>query len=363
MLNPADFGLTDNPFGMVPNPAIDGRWAGLPLTKNALADVIASVRPDDVGASEFVVLSGDYGAGKSHALRYFTRFVNDEEKSGYAIYMSEVMVGAGLSFSALCPRILQQLTDKAKQSLVNKIKDAVNNSVEQMEAESSFQITSDLAIESKVLQKQDQDHIKSLYNNGQILSLEGKDDYTSAKMLASLFRVMTSSIGGSPPPFDAVYLFLDEVESTIEQAKAAQQIAFFSALRSLINEVTEHFALILSFTTQTAILEATVPQALQERMTRPYIQCEQLDSNGARRFVQEFLEFVRPQNSFVPPQPFYPFSEAAINTIFEREPTLLPRRILYLLRRVWERAARYENLQPGEEISSEMADEILKGVI
>ena len=57
---------------------------------------------------------------------------------------------------------------------------------------------------------------------------------------------------------------------------------FFGALRSLINEVAEHFALVLSFTAPTAMLEAAVPAGLTERMTRPYIQCQQLTADGRR---------------------------------------------------------------------------------
>lgn len=361
MLNPVDYGLTENPFSILPNAEIE-HWAGLPKTKEALSDVITSVRPDDVGASEFVVMNGSYGAGKSHALRYFTHAIN-KEKFGCAIYMNEVMVGSGLSFSALCPRILQQLQDETINNLIGNVKDSLNRCVEEMNKDSSYEIDTNIAIKNKISIQQDRELVKSIHDNGVIPSIEGKDDFTAVKMLASLFRIMTSPIGDNPPPFGAIYLFLDEAESILLQAKAAQQIAFFSSLRSLINDLTEHFALILSFSESTGVLEAAVPQALQERMTRPYIQCEQLTSDGAKKFVKDYLGFVRPEKGFSPPQPFYPFSEEAINTIFEREPTLLPRKILMHLRRVWERAARYENLKLGDEISQDMADEILDGVI
>lgn len=358
MLEPSSFGLKDNPFSILPNAEVR-HWAGLPETKKAFMDVISSVRPDDVGASEFVVIRGDYGAGKSHALRYFTHEINHNNR-GRAIYLSEIMVGGGLSFSALCPRVLEQLEGETINHLVHTIKGSVHNCTTQMREESGYSVSPDTAIDEKI-PHQDREMVKSLNNTGQVPNFK-TDDYSATKLLASLFRVMTSSIGNDPPAFGAVYLFLDEVEYAFED-KAARQIPFFSALRSLINGVTEHFALVLSFSVHMAVLEAAVPSALKERMTRPYIHCEQLTTDGAKEFVKDYLGFVRPSNEYLPPQPYYPFSEAAINIIFERETALVPRRILMHLRRVWERSVRHENLQPGEEISPEMADQILSGII
>lgn len=345
MLNPSDFGLQSNPFPSMPSAEVE-IWAGLPETKKHLEDVVVTVQPDDVGASEFVVIHGNYGAGKSHAMRYFTHRINKLGKNK-AIYLSEIRSGKGLSFSVLCGRIRDQLDeDETKKRIVETVK----RSIEERPPK---------AIEEKIPHP-DREMVRFFCREEEIPEL-GKDDYSATKDLGVLFRVITSSIDGDEPAFGAIYLFLDEVECVMEE-KALQQIAFFNALRSLLNEVTEHFALVLSFSTPTAMLEAVVPEALQQRMTRQYIECQELDTEEAKKFVQEYLSFVRPDN-FSPPQPFYPFSEAAINTIFEREPTLVPRTILRHLRRVWERAARHGNLQPGHEISREMADEILTGII
>lgn len=345
MLNPLDFGLQSNPFPFVPSAEVE-IWAGLPKTREALEDVVVSVQPDDVGTSEFVVIHGDWGAGKSHAMRYFTHSINKLGKNK-AIYLSEIGGGKGLSFSDLCGRIRDQLNeDETRKRIVETVKQSVEK-------------LSEKEIKEKIPYP-DREMVSFFCRKEEIPEL-GKDDYSATKDLGVLFRVITSSIDGDEPAFGAIYLFLDEVEGVMEQ-KAPQQIAFFNALRSLLNEVTEHFALVLSFSIPTAVLEAVVPPALQQRMTRQHIECQKLDTEEAKKFVQEYLSFVRPDN-FSHSQPFYPFSEAAINTIFEREPTLVPRNILRHLRRVWERAARYGDLQPGSEISREMADEILTGII
>ena len=79
--------------------------------------------------------------------------------------------------------------------------------------------------------------------------------------------------------------------------------------------------------------------------------------------MREYLGYVRPEGNKGVLHAFYPFSEDAIDSIFEREATLVPRKILMRLRRVWERAARQEGLEPGQEITREMADNILAGVV
>lgn len=56
----SDFRLKDNSFRSLPDADIS-HWAGMPETKRLLSDVISSVRPDDVGASEFVILQQVHG--------------------------------------------------------------------------------------------------------------------------------------------------------------------------------------------------------------------------------------------------------------------------------------------------------------
>ena len=360
MLNPADFGLKRNPFSIVPNEEGERHWAGLPETKRALADVVNSVRPDDVGASEFVVLHGEYGAGKSHALRHFRYLINKSEE-GYAVCMNEVMVGSSLSFHALCKNIFEGLSDSVAMKLSRVIRESVDGEVEKIRLSKDVEVAPDTVIENQV-ESRDHAMVKSLYHGDKFALPSAWNDYAAVKVIASASRVMTTGIGESRPLYGAVYLFLDEVESTLEQ-RAANQVAFFGALRSLINEVAEHFALVLSFTAPTAVLEAAVPAGLKERMTRPYIQCHQLTAEGGKDFVREYLEYVRPVEGVAPKHPFYPFSEDAIDSIFDREAILVPRRILMRLRRVWERAARGGGLEPGGEIDREMADEILAAVV
>ena len=357
MLTSEQFGLTSSPFSLIPDADVQF-WAGLPTTKRALEDVVKSVRTDDVGSSEFIVLSGNYGAGKSHALRFFAR--EAREKGGVSIYVDDILAGPKLAFSALARRISEGLNEEVEQRLVTSVKDAVRQCRDATNQSQDVPVD-DTAIVRRFVSSADQETVLHIINQSSIPNLNYKDDYEVVRRLGSILRLSTWRIGDNEPPFQGSYLFLDEVESLTDQAATAQT-AFFSSLRSLINALPNHFALILSFSLPTGVLESYLPQPIWERMTRSPIEVAQLSVDEATQFVKEYLMNVRPAGGFDAPQPFYPFSYEAVLAIFEQETSLVPRRILGHLRRVWERVARQELLELGQEISREEAERILEAV-
>ena len=365
------FGLKENPFSTLPGAAVK-YWAGMPKIRLALEDVVSSVRPDDIGAREFVVICGDWGSGKTHALRYFADQINNPangEPDSQAIYMREIMLGGkNLSFDTLYSGIIAQLSDDAVRRTTNAVKTAVSKCIAERGVNSSDHHDLVSAIIKEKVPQDDRKLVRALYDDkrdalyndkrdGKAIPAKALGDVNAAKMLASIFRVMTTPIDGHPPAFQAVYLFLDEVEFAFH-TKAAEQLQFYHALRSLINEVTEHFALILSISEASATVEAVLSSGLQRRFTRPLIECGALSVDDAKVFVKEYLNHQRPEG-YSPPQPFYPFSEAAIDVVFERESNLVPNNILRHLRGILERSIRREKLEPKQEISREMAENIM----
>ena len=357
MLDPREFGLSPSPFSLTPDTDVRF-WAGLPESKRALEDVIVSVRNDDVGSSEFVIVNGAFGAGKSHALRYFAR--QARESDGISIYLEDIRATPKPAFSALSERLTHSIGQDVSQRLTTTVKDAIRHCLEATNAQQDVPVD-DQAIIRRFVPEADQSTASHIVAHSEIPSFVQKDDYDVVRRLSTVLRLSTSRIEKNEPAFQAAYLFLDEVEALADQS-AAVQIAFFSSLRSLINALPDHFALVLSFSMPTGVLESYVPPYIWERMTRPPIEIAQLSVEEATQFVKEYLECIRPDSAYVPPQPFYPFSRDALLTIFEHETSLVPRRILYHLRRVWERTARHELVQEGEEISREDAERILEAV-
>ena len=73
MANYEDFGLKHGSFKMLPSDESIKHWAGMPEAKKKLTDIVQSVRSDDIGQSEFVIMCSAYGGGKTHAMRFFAR--------------------------------------------------------------------------------------------------------------------------------------------------------------------------------------------------------------------------------------------------------------------------------------------------
>ena len=86
------YGLSKDPFPLQPLASVS-TWAGRKQERRLLRDIVSSPLSTDIGASEFVIIHGEYGTSKSHALRYFSTLINDRESDKFnavAIYMPSV---------------------------------------------------------------------------------------------------------------------------------------------------------------------------------------------------------------------------------------------------------------------------------
>lgn len=348
------FGLKSNPFHHLVTPEDEKIWAGLPEMKRILGDVVKSVHPDDIGASEFVVLASELGGGKTHALRYFANEIRNK-KTGHAFYVSKTVRGEKNFFA----EVLRSLVDVCGEKFFSDLKEKVSESAAKEAAKQSRYDQDKVKETAKsVFEPVNHPLIDALMGGNPMKFLKEScaNDSSAATQMASLIRVMTTPIGEQSAPYPAAYLFLDEVEEVVAQ-KPAPQISFWSSCRELVNMVHGNFALILAFSEQTAVLEAAIPPYLAARMTRPPIEVEALDLDGAKQFIKDFLKAHR-ISEFNPPHPFHPFTEGAIDFMLDRETQgLFPRRIIMALGRVFKRGR--AKLDGQEEFSKEIADEVL----
>jgi len=370
MLDIADFGLKPKPFGLLPTNTSVQQWAGMPDIKRKMGDIVISVRPDDIGAQEFAFLYGTLGGGKTHALRYFQHQINDIADS-YAFYVGKVRRATKLSFFDVYRSIVSENSEMVT-SFAKKVVDAVNAEIQAaygrlpVETKEYTQVTDEefqRNVIKKVVAPNEVALATELKNKGQsakvaeFLMQHPKDDYSAACALASLVGLMTYPIGDQPAPYKAAYLFFDEMEDVLE-TKYAEHLAFFSTLRELVNRTAGyHCAIVCAFTNEAAVLETQVPSFLMDRLTRPMLEMRDMRIEEAKEFVKEYLDSAR--TDIVPSSaPFYPFAEGTIDFFLERE-QLFPRRIIRAMGQVFERAARRGKISPGEEITPEIAEEIL----
>lgn len=366
-INPQEFGFERSPFTNVATAESAKIWAGMEDTKEFLQDVIDSVRPDDIGEREFVIIHGSYGGGKTHAFQYFK---NQVEKSGrgFAFFASRVRIDDKASFSELAKTIVSEHRAMLPD-LVSHVQRAVERAVYETREESGD--TADQAARqkraiNKLVDNDCRQLVEDFVFRGSAdadklveLVIGGKQsDHTAVSRFSALLGAMTMPIGDCPAKFDAVYLFLDEVESILDIGYK-WVFSFFSALRGLIDSTAGyHCAIVMAFSTDAARLEAELSDFLRQRLTRALFEMRELEDDEGKNFIKEFLDAHRASPADAGEE-FAPFSEGVIDEILERHNEVVPRKLILDMTRVFERAVRRGGIQPGEEIPTQMAKDIL----
>lgn len=377
-----EFDLTQDPFPIVPDGPVHN-WAGHEDLRLDLIDLIKGVRARDIGISEFVVLHGEYGAGKSHALRYLrTEIVeNKNEFDSLALYLERPRVANKLNFLELYKYIIKTIGRDQIKSYCGQMKahlDEITTDLAtaagmgELKNKSSFfdQAVAGLPLDDRPMVKmlvrgaEEGSNIFEVFSGNDKSDEDGYEgkidsDFMAAKVLSDFFRVLTSELRPNIRVIESVYLFIDECE-VLAEAKASESELIFTGLRELINGLPYRFGLVMSFSAATALIEAIMPQHLLRRMTRPYIEVPMLDDSDAVSFLRTQLNFYRPDGSEYSGQ-FYPFSEEAIAFIVENTTTLTPRNLFIDCKRVLERAIRRFDLTPSQTISRDTAEAVLRG--
>ena len=374
-----EYGLKEHPFPLLPSGKVTN-WAGMENVRFKLEDVVKSVLTTDSGLSEFVIIHGSYGAGKTHALKYMATMINEVEKNIYnshAIYVPKIKLGPKISFLEIYKQVMQTLGENFIRGLAGKIKSSVDKEVlkrgpsnegvdlENIKVDVIEELPPDIRSMVKLLME-----IQNGKDSALRFLIDGKptvpevgysqpinNDYQAVEVLSDLFRTMTGQIGPSSSVYNGVHLFIDEVEDILE-AKSAEQLDFWSSLRELINRLPANFALILAFSADAALLEAMMPMGVAERTTRPNIELQALEIDEAKKFVAKQLADFRPEG-YSPPQQYYPFTEESVSYLLEQTVILVPRRIFRGLRQVLDRMIKREGLQPGQEITADMTADVM----
>jgi hypothetical protein len=274
------FGLTEDPFPIVPDGPVYN-WAGQEELKEELIDLVKGVRARDIGVTEFAVLHGELGAGKSHALRYLKTLIDDESKKpggsfrSLALYLEKPRVSNKLNFLELHKYIMRVIGRESIQTYCRRVGAIVSASADALaEAVGMSTVQNRASFHEQALSKfkdNDTPMIKLLDAGANDATnayaflvgektaanqeYEGRvdSDFMAAKILSDLFRVLTTDLSPDNPILESVYLFVDEAEVLID-AKASDSELIFSGLRELINGLPYRFCLLTSFSAATALI-------------------------------------------------------------------------------------------------------------
>ncbi len=351
------YGFRGNPFPLTPEETVT-HWAGRKDIRHRMRDIVSSVLATDTGLSEFVLLVGPYGGGKTHAMRYFSNLINETEKESFkalAIYIPKLQVSPEIGFLSLYFQIARRLGYSFFKELGRKVRE--NTKVPgPLDRDFSPMIRLLLELEAG------NDKVFDYLSDGKpVIEASGFDrpidsDFMAIWALSDLIGAMTVPIGNAGPIYNAVHLFVDDMEDIIK-ANSAEQLGFWQSIRDFFDRHPYRLALLLAFSADAALLEAIVPEAVAERMSRPPLIFRALDKAEARAFLEAHMKAFRVRDEAL--GPFHPFTEEAVDVILDRTDSLIPRKMFRNFRAVIERAIQREGLAPDEAISRAMADQIM----
>lgn len=376
--------LRKNPFTLVAEVNTDV-WADYESVRQALLDVVTSCRTDQVGLSEFVVLHGEIGTGKSHALRYLQNYItlgHAEEFRSACVYLESTKLAKKTDFLAIYRRVMEGLR-KHIETTANKLDTAFEEKAKAAGLAKSQQIQAakdKMWIENaEALAPQFPSLIHLLHgilDGGNAFSiicgtatgrvtdfmLTGPIDseYDASRCLSSYVNLVTNPNRQVLPESSfmadkAFYLFVDEVE-LLQDFKPADVLSINQGIRDLINGCPQAFCLLFGVSGDPRILFAIFDKFVVRRFSREPIEIQALDEDESVRFLKEVLRNYR-SNLTDPDE--YPFREAALRRLAEKTPDKTAASLFRSARRVLEKSVLTGKLTPGGWIGVPEVDEFL----
>ena len=385
MANSTDIArLTKNPFTLVAEVNTDV-WADYAEVRKALIDVVTSCRTDQVGLSEFVVLHGDIGTGKSHALRYLQRYItvtNAVEFNSPCVYLESTKLAKKTDFVSIYRRLFEALRQHVVDT-ANKL----DTAMEQKAKAAGHTKSQDIQAEKKRLWRANatalapqfpslilllhglvtDDHAFTILCGNKAADLEDyqltapiDSEYDASRCLSAYINLVTNPNRDVLPEamFEAnkaFYLFIDEVE-LLQDFKPAEVLSINQGMRDLINGCPQAFCLIFGVSGDPRILFAIFDKFVVRRFSRDPIEIQALDDAQAVRFLKEVLKNYRanPKDAAE-----YPFREAALGRIAEKTPNKTAADLFRSARRVLEKVVLSGKLKPNGWIEVADVDEHL----
>jgi hypothetical protein len=365
--------LTKNPFTLVPEEKVTV-WAGYKELRQQLLDIVESCRSDRVGLSEFGVLHGDIGTGKSHALRYLKNWIGNESKEDFQsplVYLESLKLAPKVDFLVLYKRIIEELLDHIRETaewLDMVVEDSLPRAASlRLEEQKKLKekkyhdknitpIFSPLSLLLKGVKENDDHAFKILMgSNEKSLRLQDFDmsspidnEFSATRCLGAYVNLCTRGTkalkeGGMIGRNKAFYFFLDEIE-LLGDFKPAEVLSINQGVRDLLNACPENTCLLFGMTGEVREIFALFDKHVMRRLTHEPIEISPMDNDQSIIFLKEVLKNCRSD----PKDPDeYPFREDALWKIAEETVDKTAAGLFRSCRRVLERTVLDNRLKPG----------------
>ncbi len=382
ILGPEEFygliNLAGNPFRANPVYGLDPRmniWVGYEKQKNQLIKFLVRSRSDQVGNINFLMLYGDYGVGKSHALLWAAYQIMHVHKTDFnsVCYLIPTLRKDKGKFS-FAAAFADDLVAKAtiKQDILDfrqflhtcmyRYRDAhgLGNSVNDEEILERLIPANELQSLAKGIHRCERpEQVEAL------LLPKGLTDYQATTIftrITNLF-VLGYEIGGEVLRFKkAVYLMLDELDDLLRaSAKEAREVN--DVLRHLYDSCPSCFGLVIALSAEAATLPAIFMDYILGRINRQIL-LEQLSKDGAMEFVKEILDANRVKKD-AKRSSYFPFEESAVEGVIAQLRQITPRKVISTMQQVLEeiRLCGYQKETGAVDLSFLDSNDILEEVL
>lgn len=313
-------------------------WVGYERQRAQFEKMLDRVRADRVGLTNFILLYGHFGTGKSHALLWAKNRVK-ELGAGVAYFVPTLKKDKGkLSFAAAFSEDLV-----ARGSLLTDLmnfKTFCETLI--LEVKNGRQMTSEAAIDELIKSRDLSDFVKGLMGCQSDVAVKGYlnseklSDYQSVMLFAKIvnlfvqeFQTPRSSSRFKP----AVYLLVDELDD-LQRQPPKETLETNDILRHLYDACPNSFGLVCALTAELTTLTNSFTDYVLSRVTRQ-VHFDLLDRDAAIDFVKAILASSRPVDSVVP-NSYFPFDEDAINAVMSQLREITPRKVVNTMQQVIE---------------------------
>ncbi len=382
--------LTSNPFTLVPDERVTV-WAGYEELRSQLFDIVESCRSDRVGLSEFAIIHGDYGTGKSHALRYLQYWITERYKDDFnspCVYLATMKVAASMNFVVLYRKIIElliphiretadwldlavedtaqkRIRDGRRQELEREIDDIYSDpgvtpgfpplSLLLKGIRNGSNEAMQILLGEKISGQRAMGRYRSYNMTGPIES-----EYDATKCLGAYVNLCTRgaatlSEGDVLARNKAFYFFFDELE-IVGDFRPQEVLSLNQGLRDLVNACPENCCFLFGMSGDVRNIYGLLTTPVIRRMSRDPLPIAPLEPDEAVDFLTQVLKGYRSDGS---DPDDYPFVKGALFAIAEGTQNRTPSELFRGCRRVLEKAVLSGTLTPGGTIDAGMVSENL----
>ena len=360
--------LTENPFRSNPSLEKDPRmgiWVGYKDEQQRLIKYLSRSLADEIGNQNLVLIYGQWGTGKSHALLWSHYFVSQIEKTTFqsmSFYVSTLKKSKGvMSFLGAFHEDIIAKTSIVKDVLafkqfmeerIIKYKEAKG-----LGPEATFDSVLPMLVKStdlinvarRVLDCDNEADVRNL--------LDPKSDFEAQVLFARLTNLFVYKFelpAGDSRFRKGVYLFIDEMDRlAFSSLKESREVNDW--ITHLYDACSECFGLVLAATASDAELTVLFDGMVLERLGNKRIELPLMQPGDAKAFVRDILDTARIDST--KNADYFPFAEDAIDAAVSGLVSITPRKIMDRMQQLLEEA-RIAGIDPRRgAITTQMLDD------